>query len=107
MCLLKFRDESPADDENPMDMSKPLESDRQNDAMTVQRAFAAVKKVVTFGILCSCFGDLRYIYISFLKTVICLFRKRKFLNSTLGIHVLQIKFRVILLRDPRIIACYS
>lgn len=43
------RDESPADDENPMDMSKPLESDRQNDAMTVQRAFAAVKKGSTFS----------------------------------------------------------
>ncbi|XP_021741036.1 ABC transporter D family member 1-like [Chenopodium quinoa] len=38
------RDENLADDENGMDTSNPLESNRQNDAMAVQRAFATNKK---------------------------------------------------------------
>lgn len=43
--LLIYRDETLADDENAMDISNALESNRQNDAMTVQRAFATNKKV--------------------------------------------------------------
>ncbi|KNA13617.1 hypothetical protein SOVF_115030 [Spinacia oleracea] len=43
------RDETLADDENAMDISNALESNRQNDAMTVQRAFATNKKRSTFA----------------------------------------------------------
>ncbi|KAL2923533.1 ABC transporter D family member 1 [Bienertia sinuspersici] len=41
------RDEALADDENVIDMSNSPESNRHSDAMTVQRAFAAVKKKST------------------------------------------------------------
>lgn len=43
------RDETLADDENAMDVLTSLESNRQNDAMTVQRAFANVKKKSTIA----------------------------------------------------------
>ncbi|KAK9726045.1 hypothetical protein RND81_05G186600 [Saponaria officinalis] len=38
------RDDTLADSDNTMDQSRPLESHRQNDAKTVQQAFATVKK---------------------------------------------------------------
>ena len=38
------------DDENSMHLSKPLESERLNDALTVQRVFTAVKKVRGFSV---------------------------------------------------------
>ncbi|XP_057530328.1 ABC transporter D family member 1-like [Amaranthus tricolor] len=42
-------DDELADDENAKNVAKPLESNRQNDAMTVQQAFATVKKSSTFS----------------------------------------------------------
>lgn len=64
ICLLDFcensRDDSPVLTETKTNVTKPSESDRQSDAMVVQRAFSITRKVLSFDFYVHLYGHFVY-----------------------------------------------